>query len=417
MRGLKVKSLCVLAVFLLCVLPGCSKQDERETKPASFQDFAERIENKGQNFERSSPPEQRQSAEPERPLKVGLIGPETGEGAEIGRMTFEGVKMAADEFNRAGGVLGRPLELIAIDTKGDGVATKAALNRLVTENVAAIIGAPTGWSTLTPVYISSESRTVFISAGTRRHIGSAGGFVFRVSLPVEEAANDLIGYCVKTAGLKTFFFITVMEDEALNVGAAFRRAVDKKGATVKGQGSIFSVEDIPETLGDLRKNMPVDGVIFAGGPGMAVQFARAAKKAGLQLPLVGGSELHSGEFLKGGDLVAGSFIYSSFSPDDSYPATRDFISAYSKRYGHGPDAFSADAYDSFMILAAAIKAAGTTSPGALRDALVGIQGYKGVTGTISMGPSKEAVRDAYLLEAVKGGRNAAFKIVKNPHEE
>ncbi|HXI10301.1 MAG TPA: ABC transporter substrate-binding protein, partial [Thermodesulfobacteriota bacterium] len=144
MRGLRIRSLCVLALFILVALASCSKKEEKEAKPASFQDFAERIENRSQNFERAKPPgpEESREAGPERPLKIGLIGPESGEGAEIGRMTFEGVKMAADEFNKAGGINGAPLELIPIDTRGDASATKEALNKLVSANVAAIIGAP-----------------------------------------------------------------------------------------------------------------------------------------------------------------------------------------------------------------------------------------------------------------------------------
>ncbi len=417
MRGLRIRSLCILALLILVALPGCSKKEEKEAKPTSFQDFAERIENRSQNFERSRPPEQSQEAGPERPLKIGLIGPESGEGAEIGRMTFEGVKMAADEFNKAGGINGAPLELVPIDTRGDAAATKEALNKLVSANVAAIIGAPTGWSTLTPVYVSNESRTIFISAGTRRHIGSSGSFVFRVSLPVEKAAEELLGYAVNTEGLKTFFFVTVMEDEALNIGAAFRRAVEKKGGAVKGQGSIFTEDDIAGTIDDLKKNMPVDGVIFAGSPEMAVKFAKAAKKAGVRLPLVGGSELHTGEFLKGGDLVAGSIIYSGFSTDDTDPAAKEFISSYTRRYGHAPDEFSADGYDTFMMLASALKNGGSTRPETLKEAIIGIKGFKGVTGTIEMGPGKEAARPAYLLKAVRNGGKTAFLIVKSPHEK
>lgn len=405
-----------MALLFLVAMPGCSKKEEKEASgPKGFQDFAERVENRSQNFERTAP--QEREAGPERPLKIGLIGPETGEGAEIGRMTFEGAKMAADEVNRAGGLNGRLIELIPIDTRGDGAATKEALGKLISEDVAAIIGAPTGWSTLTPVYISNESRTIFISAGTRRHIGSSGSYVFRVSLPVEKAAEELLEYSVKTSNLKTFFFVTVMEDEALNVGAAFRRAVEKKGASVKGQGSIFTGDDIAGAVDDLKKNMPVDGVIFAGGPAMAVAFAKAAKKAGISLPLLGGEELHNDEFLKGGDLIAGSLVYSSFSADDPDPAARAFVDSYSKRYGHKPDVFSAEAYDTYMMLAAALREGGSTRPETLKEAIVNIKGFKGVSGSIDMGPGKEASRPAYLLKAVKSGASTVFSIVKNPHEK
>ncbi|HXI10589.1 MAG TPA: ABC transporter substrate-binding protein, partial [Thermodesulfobacteriota bacterium] len=152
-------------------------------------------------------------------------------------------------------------------------------------------------------------------------------------------------------------------------------------------------------------------------PEMAVRFAKAAKKAGVRLPLIGGSELHTGEFLKGGDLVAGSIIYSGFSPDDTDPAAKEFISSYTRRYGHAPDEFSADGYDTFMMLASALKNGGSTRPDTLKEAIIGIKGFKGVTGTIEMGPGKEAARPAYLLKAVRNGGKTAFLIVKSPHEK
>lgn len=353
--------------------------------------------------------------EEERPLKVGVIGPMTGEDSEIGRMTFEGVGLASELFNKSGGINGRPVEIIKMDNKGDAGATKEALTRLVSEGVVAIIGAPTGWSTFTPVFTANESRTVFISAGTKRHIGSSGPFVFRVSLPVEKAADELIEYSVNTAGFKTYYLVTAMEDESLNIGSAFRRAALKKGADIKAEAAVFSEADIAGAVKNLKSNMPVDAVIFAGGASYAAAFERQAKKSGVRLPVLGGEELVSDVFLKGGEAVEGSLAYAGFYPDSTDAVAKDFAGLYKRKNGRAPSELAADAYDAFMLLGASIKKAGAAKPGAVRQAMSSLKDFHGVTGVINMGPERESIRSPYILKAVKKGDSLVFSVVKDPH--
>src|SRR3972149_2580941 len=146
-----VKLLLILCVFILS--QSCGKKEEagKAPRPKSLEDFAAKVESKAQVFERKD------AVEEERPLKVGMMVPMTGEECEIGRETLEGVQMAASAFNASGGVDGKPIELITMDDKGDPEAAKEALKRLVEENVIAIISSPTRLATFAPAYRSRES--------------------------------------------------------------------------------------------------------------------------------------------------------------------------------------------------------------------------------------------------------------------
>lgn len=401
------------------VFSGCSKDDTPPPGQKSFSDFSERVVNSSQNFETKSPEKKQEQAvveEEERPLKIGVIAPQSGEEAYIGRMTLGGVKMAAELFNSGGGVGGRPVEYIDIDNKGESGSTQSALKQLISENVVAIIGSPTGWSTFTPVFAANDSKTIFISAGTRRHIGSSGSYVFRMSLPVEQAADELMEHCIGEEGMKEFFIVTVMEDEALNVAGAFRRSVYNRGGVIKGEASIFSSDDLEESLKTLKEKMPVDAVIFAGGPDTALAFAKKASASGLKLPLIGGEELYDERFLAGGRAVEGSYVYAGFVPDDTEPVTRRFIDSYKVKYGKAPDSFAAEAYDSFMLLALTIKDVGAAKPDTVRRTMLEVKDFPGVTGTISVGPDGEVVRSPYLLKAVRQGKKYGFSILKTAHK-
>ncbi len=404
--GKRLKGYAVL--MALVFLFGCGKEEEK-TEPKTFEDIIEEIVVKPQP-EKAEP-----EVEEERALKVGVIGPVTGEQAEFGRMTLEGVEMAVEDFNNAGGVDGRHIEIIHVDNKGEQGPTKEGMDSLISEKVVAVIGAPTGWATFAPVYMANESSTIFISAGTRRHIGRSGPFVFRNSLPGQKAAHELIEYCVNKAGMKDFAIVTVMEDEALNVSSFFRIAVEKWGARIRTEGHIFSGGDIPEVIKAIKENQPVDAIIFAGGSHMAVDFVKAMEGSGLRIPLVGGAELYTDDLLSVGRTVEGSLIYAGFSPDDTNPATRRFVDAYRKRKGKPPTIFVAEAYDSFMIIASAIKNVGSTRPGEVRKGILDTKDFQGITGTITMDEQGEVVRSPYILKLVKDKKRYTFSIVKTPH--
>lgn len=408
-----------ISIAVLCVLAGlagCGRDAKEDTAsgPKSFEDFSSRVERNSQVF--SNPKhEHAASSEKERALKIGLIAPLTGEDAATGRMTLEGVEIAAEDFNRSGGVGGEGIEVIRADDGGDPEKTREAVRRLTEKNVVAIIGAPTGWSTLVPVYISTETETLFISAGTRRRIGSSGPFSFKVSLPIDSASDELVEYCV-SQGKKDFFLATFTEDEFLSVSGALRRAAHKKGASIKGQSTIFSAKDIPEAVRELKKSMPVDGVMFAGTPALAVDFLKQAKSAGMTVPIIGGEELQSQEFLKGGEFVKGSLIYSGFYAGDREKRTSEFVEKYRQKTGRPPSIFAASAYDAFMVLGSAIKSAGSTKPSEVRRAMMSVDMFNGVAGKFSIGEDREAARKAYLLKVTAGEGGPGFVVVKSPHD-
>ena len=397
----------LILLFVLFLVPGCSEKEEE--KPKTFEDIIAEVVVKPEPAEQESPWHK------ERALKIGVVAPETGEQSMIGVMTINGVTMAAETFNSSGGIDGKKIEVVYVDNKSEQTATTDAVERLISEGVVAIIGAPTGWATFAPVHYANESATVFISAGTRRHIGRSGPFVFRFSLPGQKAAEELIEYCVKKEGMKDFALVTVMEDEALNISSFFRVAAHKLGANIKSEAHIFSEMDVPRAVEDIKKGLPQDAVIFAGSTSSALAFVKEAEKQGVRLPLIGGEELYTEEFLKGGDAVVGSFVYSGFSPQDTTEITKKFVDSYRKEKGESPSIFAAEAYDAFMLIASVIQDSGSTMPEAVREGMMDVEDFHGVTGRVSMDDRGEVVRSPYILRVVRKKNGPSFSIVKTPH--
>jgi branched-chain amino acid transport system substrate-binding protein len=356
-------------------------------------------------------------AENPRALKIGIIGPETGEDAEIGLTILAGIELAVKEFNNAGGIDGRKIEIVHIDNKSDSGLTQVAVQQLIKEQVIAMIAAPTGWSTFGPVWLANAAKVIFMSAGSKRHIGRSGPYIFRNSLSDDIGTEETIRYALEKLKYKNYAIITSMRDDetSLQIGGLFRGAIMKYDGKIVGETHIFMGVTHEEAIAQLKKDATekIDAIIFAGDDVAAIEILKELRTQGINAPLIGGDILYTENFLKnGGEIVAGTMLYAGFFPGDKSPLVSRFVSQYKKKTGKEPGLYSAVAYDSFMLIAEAIKQAKTPEPSGVMEALAGMKDMEGVTGKISMDKSGEAIKKPYILRAVKKGGAVKFELVE-----
>lgn len=350
-------------------------------------------------------------------LKIGVIGDATGEGSHYYKPLVEGVKQAARDFNRGGGVKGKEIDLALYNTRGEQGKTLAAVQELINSRVLAIIASPGGWSTFGPVSMANSSMTILMNIGSQRHIGKSGPYIFRNSLPDEIATEEMIRFCKEKFGYKKYAIVTSMMDDESNLSTAalYRKAVQKFGGRIIADAYIHYDLSLKDTIKKLKtdSNGSIDGVIFAGAAKDAVEMLKEMRIQGVNAPIIGSENLYSPDFLKsGGEAVAGSLLYASFTPMSGSPATKAFVEKYRKTVGEEPSTFAALGYDSFMLIAEAVKRAGTMEPSKLRDALNGIKNFPGVSGNISMGEDGETIKTPFIIRVEKGGKGPGFRLVK-----
>ena len=150
------------------------------------------------------------------------------------------------------------------------------------------------------------------------------------------------------------------------------------------------------------------GVIYTGGATEAVLLAQEMKKAGLTLPLIGGEDLFSAEYLKGGDAVNETLMYTTFFEGNKSAKMEEFLKDYGKP---NPDRFAALAYDTFMLVADAIKEAGSTDTTLVREALINRKDCIGVTGKTSFTSENMPVKHPSICSIKKGeGGESVFEL-------
>ena len=374
----------VIAVMVMSLLSGCS--DKKETKaPETVKD--------------------------ERPLIIGIVGPETGEEASYGISVMEGAMAAARRFNAQGGIGGKEIKVLHFDDQSDiGTVTKIVKD-LISQRAIAILAAPTGSSTFSPIHLVNDSKTIFISVGSRRHLKASGPFVFRTAVPDETATEDLIKYAVAKLGVN-YAVVTAADNEfSLELSSLFKKALNTHQGVIKLEVDTYDSytggHNLGAVIAAIKKSPdPLHGVIYTGGATEAVLLAQEMKKAGINLPLIGGEDLFSAEYLKGGDAVNETLMYTTFFADNKSTKMDEFLKDYGKP---DPDRFAALAYDTFMLVADAIKEAGSTDTTLVREALINRKDCLGVTGKTSFTSENLPVKHPAICKIKKGeGGERAF---------
>ena len=342
-------------------------------------------------------------------IKIGFMGALTGDVAMFGKPTLEGMKMAADEVNAAGGINGKKIEIVEADNRGDKQEGASVAQKLISrDNVVAIVGDPTTGISKVVAPIAQKAGVVMISAGaTGPGLVEIGDFIFRNTLLDSVAIPASIDYFANTMKYKKVAVITSdNNDYSVGLSQTFRDAAKAKGIEIVSDEKVKDGDkDFSAQVTNIKAKKP-DVIFFSGYYTEGALIMKEARKQGLKANMFGGDGLFSPEFIKlGGEAVEGSMSALGFSPEQATEETAKFIEAFKKKFnGALPGLFDAQGYDGLMMLADAMKRANSTDPKVFKDALAKTKDFKGVSGTITIRANREPIKTPLALLAVKGGQ-------------
>jgi branched-chain amino acid transport system substrate-binding protein len=216
-------------------------------------------------------------------------------------------------------------------------------------------------------------------------------------------------------GYVNYVLVTASDNDfSLDLSSMFKKALDKHHGVIKVEADTYDPftggHNMGAVIGAIKKSHgTLHGVIYTGGAGEAVLLAQELKKAGLTLPVIGGEDLFSEEYLKGGDAVNETLTYTTFFADNKSTKMDEFIKDYGKAK---PDRFAALAYDTFMMVAEAIKGAGSTDTSLVRDALINRKDCIGVTGKTSFTAENMPIKHPVICKIQKGEKGERVFVLK-----
>ena len=341
-------------------------------------------------------------------IKVGEFASMTGSEATFGQSSHKGTALAIEELNAAGGVLGKKFELIMEDDQSQAGQPATVVRKLISrDGVVAILGEVASSRSLEAAPICQQNRIPMISpSSTNPKVTEVGDYIFRVCfLDSFQGGKVLTEFAQNTLKAKSVAVLKdVKSDYSLGLTKFFEDGFTANGGKiVVEQNYNGGDKDFNAQLTAIKAENP-DAVFVPGYYTEVGLIALQAKQLGLNVPLFGGDGWESSVLVSiGGSALEGDYFSTHLAPDeDTSPAVQEFVKKFKARYDETPDAMAALGYDSAMVLAAAIKAAGTTDGAKVRDALAATKDFQGVTGKTTIDANRNASKSAVILTITNG---------------
>ena len=340
-------------------------------------------------------------------IVFGHFASMTGSTAHFGQDTDRGVRMAIDEANAKGGVLGKKIKLVTLDDRGDSAEAANAVSRLIdVEKVSALLGEVSSSLSLAGGRVAQRRKIPMISpTSTNPKVTEVGDYIFRVCFIDPFQGKVMATFARQNLKLDRVAILKdVKNDYSIGLADAFQKSFGELGGKIVAEQSY--------SQGDTDFSAQVTAVRGSGAQALFVpgyysevgSIARTADRLGLKVPLLGGDGWDSPDLFKiGGDAINGSYFSDHFAPDVSTDKAKAFVANFTAKYGQAPTGLGALGYEAALVLIDAVARAGKTDPAALRDAIAATKDFEGVTGKITIDAQRNARKSAVVLK-VDGGK-------------
>lgn len=346
-------------------------------------------------------------------IKIGGLAPLSGNVSVYGIATNNGVQMAVDAANKNGGVLGKQIQYICYDEKGDATEAVNAYNKLVqNDQVVALVGDVTSTPCLAVAQEAAKDNLPMISAtATTADVTKKGENIFRACFTDPYQGKVMAQYAAKKLNAKTAAILyNIADDYSLGVAEAFESEAKAAGiSVVEKQGYQTNDVDFKSQLQSIKSKNP--DVLFIPVYYQDVALISVqAKQLGITSTLMGvdGWDGVLDKIDKSNvDAVDGAYFCSQYSSESTDANVQNFIKEYKEKYKAEPNMFAVLGYDAMNMMIQSIKTAGTTDSDKVIDAMKGIS-FKGLTGNITFDAERNPVKSA-VINTIQDG---AYKFVE-----
>ena len=357
-------------------------------------------------------------------ITLGMIGPLTGSGAVYGTHIENGVKLAIEEINAAGGVtLSDGAHQLAVETKDDqGDATECvnAMNALISDGIQLVVGSATSGCTSAITSIANSEGVVMITpSGTADSLTTAMDYVFRTCFRDSFQGELAAQYALDEGYTKVGVVYCSADTYSAGLRDAFIAACADRGLDVVAEESVATMTEVDYT--NQFNKMVAAGAELVFTPFyydvMGPYLVPQARSAGFTGVLLGGDGVDSTETTipDGADLSVYNDVYfvNHYSTElATSDVSKNFIESYEAKYGETPNNFDALAYDAVYVYKAAMEACGASDAASVQAALADTSAaYDSTCGTFSFDETGTPIKNGVLMGySYKDGDSAVSKI-------
>lgn len=341
----------------------------------------------------------------EAAVRIGVVGPMTGDQSKMGLDVKYGVELAVKEWNDKGGVLGKKVELLTEDDQHDPKQAVSVANKLVNAGVAGVIGHFNSSASIPASAVYNKSKVPMITpASTNPRLTEQGfKYVFRVCGRDDQQGLIAAIFVSDVLRLKKVAVIHDKTTYGQGLADEFKKALGKKVEVVYYTGIIQGDKDFRSVLTTMRDKKP-ELLYFGGIYPEGGLLIKQARELGIKVPFMSGDGSIDQKLIEiAGTSSEGSYL--TFSPDPAnITSAKNFLSSYRAAYGEaGP--YSIYAYDAANILLQAIAETRGIDGEKISRAIHNMK-HSGALGEIQWDVKGDVLRAPYIVWVIKNGKFA-----------
>ena len=351
-------------------------------------------------------------------IRIGANFEMTGNVANYGIATLEGLKLAIKEVNEAGGINGKKIKLIEADNKSDTAeAVNAATKLIANDKVRLIVGPAVTGNVIAESQVAADNKVPVVapdatSPAATVENGAVKPWIFRSCFTDDQQGEVMAQFAADNLKAKTaVIYYDNSTDYSKSLAAVFNEKFTAAGGTIALQETFLAKDqDFKAVLTRIKSTNP--DVIFVPAYYEEVgKIVKQARELGIMAAIIGTDGWDDPKTAELAGVAALNNTYFSTHYSDKDESVRGFVEAFTKEYGHAPNVFAALGYDAGKLVADALKRAGDGDQEALRKALESTKDLVVGTGTITMDEFHNPIKQAVILENKDGDRVMVAKIM------
>lgn len=355
-------------------------------------------------------------------IKIGMVYELTGNTASYGTSAANGAKLAFKEINASGGVLGKQIQIVTADNKGEPSESANAMTKVITQDkVVAVTGFTVSSCGIAGSVVAEDNKIPFVAAATvnpkvtvDERTGKVKAYTFRACFIDSFQGTVGANFALNSLKVKkAAILIDNSSDYSKGLSKVFRDVFSAGGGQIVAEEAYLQKDqDFKSTLTAIKAQNP-ELLYIPGYYEDVGKIVKQARELGMTIPILGGDAWDSPKLaeLGGPQPLNNTYFTNFYSVEDKNPVSNAFIEAYKKEYGQLPDSMAAMGYDAANLLVDAIKRANSTESSKIREALAATKKFKSVSGDMDLNATHDAVRGVVIIE-MKDGKQVYKETVK-----
>lgn len=350
------------------------------------------------------------SAGADQTVKIGVILAKTGNAAFDSAPGFNVARFAADEINKKGGLIGEKVEIKEFDNQSTPLGSRLAAERAVKAGVVGVVGAVWSSHSMAMAQVLQKAKIPMVSpSSTNPKLTLMGDYIFRVCFPDTFQGRVMADFALDFLNARTAVVLTNANSKySMGLAEYFIKNFQEKGRILWEDDYADNTIDFSPQLKKVKALAP-DIAFVPDHYRESAYIVKQGRKMGLKLIFLGGDGWLNQMYRYGGKSIEGNYYVAQWDVDCPGAASRKFVKKYAAANGRADQPVMALTYDAFMVLANAIKRAGTTNAEDIRDALAETKNFPGVTGNISFDKNGDPVNKSAVILKFENNGSVYFK--------